>query len=974
MSIKTITISIMATGVLASGVHFLNQENTPVYQPKKNTQFEHAAGRYEYAIEYTKLLKADQNGVISQKEVSKARQNLKGALASKADGMGLVWQSMGPNNIGGRTRAIVIDRNNPNYLLAGSVTGGLYVSFDAAQTWHERFGGTNLLISALAQTANGYYYIGTGALHDGSPSGTSNSSDNTLGNGMYRLKNLDSDYEHVADADVLGDAWTGINQIIAHPTNPDKLFVGSKGGLQVSDNASAAAPTFTLHPDIGSGTVDDIDISPDGNTVLVSQVGRIYRSTDGGSNFALAINLQSSRAEVAMSSTDNNYAYATSVNGNGCLQEIVQSTDGGDTWQVIATGSGGNTATFDPFANPGVNCQGNYDNAIAIFPNDPGKILIGGVQLWMGQQQAGSSPPLFGWTQVAVTTGGPQSLAGAYVHADKHRILIPTANTIYIGSDGGVGKSIDGGVTWTQNNRGYHTAQFYSLGIVPQVTPPDLVMGGTQDNGSPIIGIPFATNDPSDAIEISGGDGFACDISAFGNIIFSTSQNGSVLRTSGQTQQPDIFWDNELQAACGGGNDCAPFYTPIRFWESYNPEAITFDSVTMVSDDNLNAGDTVTYQSIIGGVPLSGILSNPINAGDTFYMPDYLQSKFAFGISAGNAIYLTRDAASISVETDWSRVADDASFPDPLTAPAFYMQFSDDGNHLFVATTNSRLYRISNLLYAYDSLTTDIRSSSSVVTCTQIASFPTQITGFAIDPNEPNNMIVTTGRYSNDAKVWRITNAEDAGSGGANETSIQGDLPQGMPVYDAEIDVENNNIVLIGTDFGIWATRNAFSGSGASVEWADENNGIPRMPAYRIKQQQNEFAYNLLTTSENFEPASNYKSYYVATHGSGFYKTESLVGIKEIGGNNTKFKTNLSVYPNPVRLNSYLEFKLQEKAQTTVLVYDLKGQLVSQQDLGSLTAGKQKIKLETSSLAVGTYIVTLKSGKQTDVTKFIKTE
>jgi hypothetical protein len=972
MSIKKLTISLMATGVLASGAYFLTEEKAPIYQPKKSVQFEQAAGRYEFAIEYTKLLKGDKNGVIAEKDVIQARKNVKSTLNAKADAMGLVWESMGPNNIGGRTRALLIDRNDPNLMLAGSVSGGLYVSFDGSGSWQELFGGTNLLISAIDQTANGYIYIGTGPLHDGSPNGHSGSSDNSLGNGMYRLKTVYDPYEHIASVENLGSDWEGINQIVAHPTNPDKLYVASKGGLQVCNNASSAEPTFTLPSGLPQGTIDDIDITPDGNTLIAAVGSRVYRSTDGGSSFSLSINLQgATRIECATAPSDPDYMYACAVESfggenNGCLKAILQSSDGGVSWDTIAVGTGVNTATFDPFANPGTNCQGNYDNAIAVFPDDPGKILVGGVQLWMGQQQPGSSPPLFGWTQVAVTTGGPQNSAGAYVHADKHRILIPTPNTIFIGSDGGVARSTDGGSVWTQNNRGYHTTQFYSLAIVAQSVGSDLIMGGTQDNGSPIVGIPGLTNDPKDAIEISGGDGFACDISAYGNIIFSTSQYGSLLRTSAQTQQPERFYDNELTEACVGGQ-CAPFYSPIRFWESLDPEAITFDSVAVELKEDLDAGDTIYYQSIIGGVPLSYVLPTAVQSGDTFRAPDYVQSKFVLGTNDG--IYLTRDAAAISIDPEWSLIANDQSFPDAINNPAFYMQFSDDGNHLYVADVGNSLFRISNLLYAYDSLTSDIRSPSSVITCTRIASFSDRITGFALDPSNPNNMVVTTGSYSNNPKVWRITNAQDAGSNGANDVSIQGDLPAGMPVFDAEIDVENNNIVLIATEFGIWATKNAFSGA---TEWTDENIGIPRMPAYRIKQQQQEMAFNVLTQKE--ETAINYKAYYVATHGAGFYKTESLVGVKEIADNTQTFKTNLKLYPNPVTVNSYLEFELAEKSQAVITVYNLKGQIVSRQDVGSLPAGKRKVKLEADQLSAGTYIVSLQAGKLTDVTKFVKTE
>ena len=47
----------------------------------------------------------------------------------------IVFESMGPDNIGGRTRAIQPDRSNINRLWAGGVSGGLFVSSNKGNTW-----------------------------------------------------------------------------------------------------------------------------------------------------------------------------------------------------------------------------------------------------------------------------------------------------------------------------------------------------------------------------------------------------------------------------------------------------------------------------------------------------------------------------------------------------------------------------------------------------------------------------------------------------------------------------------------------------------------------------------------------------------------------------------------------------------------------------------------------------------------------
>ena len=42
----------------------------------------------------------------------------------------------GPDNVGGRTRAIAMDPNDNNILFAGSVSGGLFKSINGGSNWN----------------------------------------------------------------------------------------------------------------------------------------------------------------------------------------------------------------------------------------------------------------------------------------------------------------------------------------------------------------------------------------------------------------------------------------------------------------------------------------------------------------------------------------------------------------------------------------------------------------------------------------------------------------------------------------------------------------------------------------------------------------------------------------------------------------------------------------------------------------------
>lgn len=104
-----------------------------------------------------------------------ARADVYGGLAhraSRATKLGLQFSQRGPDNVGGRTRAILELYKKPNLLLVGSISGGLFISYDAGANWEPHIQFQNLdssssIISAIHQdTVSGRIYIGTGSSFD----------------------------------------------------------------------------------------------------------------------------------------------------------------------------------------------------------------------------------------------------------------------------------------------------------------------------------------------------------------------------------------------------------------------------------------------------------------------------------------------------------------------------------------------------------------------------------------------------------------------------------------------------------------------------------------------------------------------------------------------------------------------------------------------------------------------------------------
>lgn len=844
-------------------------------------------------------------GELDIRLIAEARAYAKQFNMAKIEASDIKWDERGPDNQGGRTRAFLIDKDNNNRMYAAGVAGGIWYSNNAGQSWYpvDDFM-DNIIISSLCQAANGDIYAGTG--EDFAPgSGCENGSSGFEGQGLFKSTDGGQSFQQVEStwgtSSAIQNVWIFVQNVAADPTNPNRIYAATKRGLQVTDDGGETwfNPIKNNGGSANTATAQDVEVASDG-TVLASVGNKVYLSPNGNDD---TFELKSGNGACQVSSS------------SGRIELAISPTDPNFMYVGSATGSGGLAGIYQStdkgqcwteigeggssFFQP-YGTQGTYDNALAVDGSNPNKILVGGLNVW--KWATGQT-----WTELTQWFFSPQS--SNYVHADVHSFTYhPTQpNRVFVTSDGGIGYSANGGETWTELNRNYVTTQFYTIACAAT----DVAMGGQQDNGTIAVGHGFG-NTAKSGVEVRGGDGAGCAFSAIEpSVLFTSTQGGDLQRSPNGGSSFGYFYDEsiadtETELNFNTGINPA-FINPIAYWEGF--------------DNNHNPADTCLATAFSG---------------------------------ANGGIFITRQALMFDRIPEWYRVMG------TITGAANVMKFSDDGNVLLLGTTGGKLYRVTNLLQARDSVTANFNSSGALVESAQIASYNQCITGIDIHPTDHNKVLITLGSYGNTSYVRYSTNAMATDPGTVTFNNKQGSLPR-FPFYSCIIDVTSPNRVFVGTEGGVYMAENVGLSSPQWTPVFGPDNGLANVPVYDMVQQR--LPYGI---------ASNHGVIYAGTHGRGIWSTSSLVlGQKE----NEKQKANalnLNMYPNPVTGgNTNINFTLQEASNVTINVYDLSGALVKKIDLGKRGIGKHNFGLSTTEMAAGSYFINLQAGSVAKTSKFV---
>jgi uncharacterized protein YgiB involved in biofilm formation len=667
-------------------------------------------------------------------------------------GPGEVWQPLGPSSmnmgswvmgrVSGRTNVIVPHPTDENTVYFGAAAGGVWKTTNAGTSWTPLFDsvGTLPIGSIFVEPAvPNNVWVGTGDKNGGGCAGY-------FGQGVFLSQDGGSTWTAKNGSGTTAMPLSIVNAVAVQPTNTNVVLAGGSGTC--SSTGALSGPGMFRTTDRGatwtrvlSVNVEDIVFVPGTATVYAAAPGSgVYKSTDGGATWTISISgmtVSGSRMRLAMAPGNSNVLYVL-MGGN-----VYRSLDGAATWTLRSSAA----------------CEGQctYNQAISVHPTNTDTILVGTIRPAMSTDG--------GATYTFLTTGWG---SGQKVHQDIHVVLFSktNGNRFWIGGDGGLWRTDDNGVNFSNMNSNLNVTQFYDIAVHPSNS--DIVFGGAQDNSS----LSRNSSVVWDLTQVTG-DGFM-------NALDPT--NPSIVF---QTSYPSGGYPKILRSTTGGGAGTFSYLPNTGLTSSSNfpwvtPMAVASNSIFVASDvvyRGVTSANPFTWTAISGNIGRVSVIT-PMQQGAM--IPTFV------GTSAGR-IYSAADAAIASpVFTDVTGNYPGGTVSDVAMTPG-------NPQRVFITRSGfgaSRLYR----------------STTGGTTWTAVGSGLPNVpaNSVAIDPLNTQRVFVGT-----DVGVYESTD------GGDTFIAFSAGLPLGLVVTDLEVD-DAPHFLHAGT-YGRGAWKVALQGGSSPV-------------------------------------------------------------------------------------------------------------------------------------------------------------
>lgn len=470
--------------VLAGAAYFISdcqKESTPLAEQK-------IPGTHPAYFEQFRKIKQDVNGELPSDPWLSWMKSDK--LMKKSVEFIETVKEVGPYDVGGRTRALIIDQDDPDRLYAGGVSGGLWISEDKGESWKQ----VNDLAPTLSITAIVQNPFDSDQLYYtvGEPTGNSAGIQTT---GFFRSNDQGENFEYIQPKG--GQAFSSVWDIDHSYTDTNTMYVGTHAqGVSISvDGGDSFYRLGTT-----AGKIHDIDAFPDSTVWFTRERVGIYIYDERTEKITrLTGGLPTSgftRVLVERSKKYPDVAYAAFALTTSAMHSVYKTSDGGNTWTKLT-----NPPNYYNFEW--------YCLTLGVHPEDTNFVVL-----------AGQHP--------AYSLDGGKAWKGLNrSHADYHiNAFWDNSDEYLIGNDGGVhlyNKNNSDKTSLSLNN-GYYVTQFYAGDVGPE--DDDLIIGGTQDNGT------WQTRRDDEMFEkVYGGDGAYCQISPTDKTVYFSTQNGYIRRT-----------------------------------------------------------------------------------------------------------------------------------------------------------------------------------------------------------------------------------------------------------------------------------------------------------------------------------------------------------------------------------------------------------------------------------------------------------
>jgi photosystem II stability/assembly factor-like uncharacterized protein len=843
----------------------------------------------------------------------------------KTRGENAIWQSAGPWNVGGRTRALAVDVTNERILIAGGVSGGIFRSTDAGTTWvltsdtitHQ---GIVSICQDLSDGKQNIWYAVSGEASGNSASG---GGAYYLGDGAYKSTDSGKTWKPIASTALGNPSTFNSNlqlcwRIKSHPSGA--LFLATYGAIYKSIDEGASF-NFTLADNSNQSYYTDIEIAENGDIyATLSSDGAtrgFYRSTDTGTSWTniTPVNLLTNYDRTVMGINPNNnkevyfFSYlpdSTNVAGAkssnfqndpewlSLLKYTYVSGSGsgtGGTWvdlsnnlPVLKNVSGG----FDK-----LNCQGGYDMYVKVQPFT-NNVFIAGTNIFRstdGFKTANNTKQIGGY---GIGTSLPNFTVYKNHHPDCHDLIFLKSDfkKILSASDGGVHLSNDAlapNVEWISLNNGYLTTQPYTVTLDPSIYS-GWLLSGFQDNGN------YVTTNYRNAQKSwympFNGDG-AFNYIAQGKDFFLMSTQEGKLGIFKLNENGQVIHRRRIDPI-GPDKDDYVFINPF----CVDP-----------SDDNI------------------------------LYLP------------AGKSVWRQNKLRSLAINDDWNKTSEGwVQLSDTITtvnttggtvAQITAIAASKSPAHVVYCGTNNReLYRIDNahldnakmVKLTNPSVPSIIGRGGSYVSC------------IAVDPDDANKVFVV---YSN----YNITSVFYSSDGGQTWLRIAGNLEKISNFSAAGPSVRWLSILkrpdgtkkyFAATSIGLYSTSTLYPSSTVqfdTTKWQQEGTGTIGTAVV-----------NHISVRDIDQTIA------VSTHGKGTF-------VSDHGGSgvNPSPGPNATIYPNPIRQFGSIKLDNWGASDLNLRLISMSGAVVKRSSYSGLNGVLDVVEFNVSTIARGNYIAEISS-------------